>query len=157
MSSLSLLFGRSGLFSVFVLLFINFVMMKQTRNSRLCSPFPFYEIGTRADANIHKAFACRYLSNNICTGCLAMDPWLLFPRMLLFTDTLLFLERVGSEGVAARSWVTWRKLHWSPFEHWPFICPLVTGTFSSFNANSSLSTLDHGSRFNSAMPGVKVS
>ena len=35
--------------------------------------------------------------------------------------------------------------------------PLVTNTFSSFNANDSLSTLYHGSRFNSPMLGVKVS
>ena len=31
------------------------------------NPFHFYRIGTRADAKIHKAIACRYLSNNICT------------------------------------------------------------------------------------------
>ena len=38
-----------------------------------------------------------------------------------------------------------------------FFFPLVTDTFSSFNANDSLSTLDHGSRFNSPVSGVKVS
>ena len=31
------------------------------------NPFHFYIIGTQAGANIHKAFACRYLSKNICT------------------------------------------------------------------------------------------
>ena len=31
------------------------------------NPFHFYGIGTRVDANIYKTFACRYLSNNICT------------------------------------------------------------------------------------------
>ena len=31
------------------------------------NPFHFYRIGTRADANIHKAFSYKYLSNNICT------------------------------------------------------------------------------------------
>ena len=34
---------------------------------RLSNPFHFYRIGTQAGANIHKAFACRYLSYNICT------------------------------------------------------------------------------------------
>ena len=38
-------------------------MRKQT----LVSRFIFKRIGTRADANIHKTFACKYLSNNICT------------------------------------------------------------------------------------------
>ena len=38
-----------------------------------------------------------------------------------------------------------------------FFFPLVTDTFSSCNTNDSLSTLYHGSRFNSPMPGVKVS
>ena len=38
-----------------------------------------------------------------------------------------------------------------------FFFPLVTDTFSSFNATHSLSTLYHGSRFNSPVPGVKVS
>ena len=31
------------------------------------NPFHFYRIGTRAHANVHKTFACRYLSNSICT------------------------------------------------------------------------------------------
>ena len=35
--------------------------------------FLFHEIGTRADANIHKAFACRYPSNNICT---VVEEWI---------------------------------------------------------------------------------
>ena len=38
-----------------------------------------------------------------------------------------------------------------------FFFPLVTDTFSSCNANDSLWTLYHGSRFNSPMPSVKVS
>ena len=38
-----------------------------------------------------------------------------------------------------------------------FFFQLVTDTFSSFNANDSLSTLHHGSRFSSPMRGVKVS
>ena len=31
------------------------------------NPFHFERIGTRADAHIHKAFAYKYLSDNICT------------------------------------------------------------------------------------------
>ena len=42
-------------------------MRKQTLVSSLKNPIHYDRIGTRADAIIHKAFACRYLSNNICT------------------------------------------------------------------------------------------
>ena len=38
-----------------------------------------------------------------------------------------------------------------------FFFPLVTDTLSSFITNDSLSTFYHGSRFNSPMPGIKVS
>ena len=38
-----------------------------------------------------------------------------------------------------------------------FFFPLVTDTFSSLKVHDSLSTLYQGSRFNSPMPGVKVS
>ena len=38
-----------------------------TTYHQLCKPFHFCRIGTRADANIHKAFVCRYSSNNIFT------------------------------------------------------------------------------------------
>ena len=92
-------------------------------------PFHFYRIGTRADASVHKAFAYRYLSNNL-HGCRRMDPSLPLPRVLLFLDTLRPRDTVGSEGVAAvcsgfcaRSWVSWLKLHWSPCKHWPFFTP----------------------------------
>ena len=54
-------------FFCFFWLFINRVMRKQTLVSSLRTRFTFYRIGIRADANIHNAFACRYLSNNICT------------------------------------------------------------------------------------------
>ena len=37
------------------------------------NPFLFHRIGTRADANIHKEFACRYPSNNICT---VVEQWI---------------------------------------------------------------------------------
>ena len=55
-------------------------------------------------------------------------PWLLLPRIHLLLDRLLRRERAGSEGVAAlgfgfccaRSLLSCLKLHWCPFEHWPF-------------------------------------
>ena len=90
-----------------------------------------------------------------------MAPWLLLPWILLFSDTL---QKDGSEGVAAlrsgflgtivtlmpeTALVSFRKLA-SFFE-------LVTGTFSSFNATHSLSTLDHCPCLDSPVPGVKVS
>ena len=37
------------------------------------NPFHFYRIGTQVDANIHKAFACMYLSNFICT---VVEEWI---------------------------------------------------------------------------------
>ena len=62
----------------------------------------------------------------ICTVIEEMAPWLLAPRILLFLDTLRPREKDGSEGVVAlwsgfcaRSSLSCRKLHWSPFEHWP--------------------------------------
>ena len=43
-------------------------MRKQTDTCLLpYNPFHVRRIGTRADANIHKAIACKYSSNNICT------------------------------------------------------------------------------------------
>ena len=103
-----------------------------------------------------------YLSNFICTF---VEEWIhgyLWSWMLLFFDTLRPRDIEGSEGVAAlgsgccaRSLLSCQKLHWSPFE--AFFFPLVTDTFSSFNADQSLSILDHCSCFNSLAPGVKVS
>ena len=60
-------FLGSVFFFCFFWLFINRVMRKQTLVSSLRTRFTFYRIGIRSDANIHNAFACRYLSNNICT------------------------------------------------------------------------------------------
>ena len=126
--------------------------------------FSFVELTLGEDANIHKVVACKYLSNDICTGVEEWKPWLLLPRILLFFDTLRPRVMEGSEGVAAlwsgfwaRSWVSWRKLHWSPLRTMAYFFPLVTDTLSSFNATHSLSILDHCSCFNSPVSGVKVS
>ena len=93
-----------------------------------------------------------------------MAPWLLLPWILLFRTHFDLATTVGSEIVAAvcsgflrAILVSWRKLQRSPFEHWPFFFPLVTSTFSTFNATHSLSIPDHCSRFNSPVPGVEVS
>ena len=128
------------------------------------NPFLFYTIGTRADANLHKAFAYRYLSDKICT---VVGEWTDGYFCLGYFSSSTQLrprDAVGSEGVAAvcpgfcaRSWVSWRKLQGSPSEHWAFFFPLVTETFSSFNADLSLSTLYHCSCFNSPVPGVEIS
>ena len=89
-------------------------------------PFLFQKNDTREDANIHKAIACKYLSNSF-HGCRRMIPGLLLPRILLFLDTLRPRDIDGSEGVAAvgsgfcaRSLLSRRKLHRFPFEQWPF-------------------------------------
>ena len=156
MSSLSLFFLGSSLSSSFGLL-VHQPCNEET-NTRLltCNAFLFDKIGTRADATIHKAFACKCPSNNIYT---VVEEWThgcLLSRILLFLDTLLPYERAGAECVAAVFWFLrtilgwWRKLQRSPCGHRPVFFPLVTETFSSFNASDSLS-------FTSPMPGVNVS
>ena len=70
-----------------------------------------------------------------------MDPWLLLPRILLFLDTLP-RERAGSEGVAALCSGFLRTILGLALETasvslrtLAFFFPLVTSTFSSFNAD----------------------
>ena len=63
-------------------------MREQTLVPGFTSRFCFVKTDTREDANIHKAIACKYLSNNICTVVEEWQPWLLLPRILLFLDTL---------------------------------------------------------------------
>ena len=86
-------------------------------------------------------------------------PWLLLPRILLFLDTLRPREKNGSEGVAAvcsgfcaRSLLSCQKTALVSFRTLANFFPLVTDTLSSFNADSSLPTLEHCSCFNSPMP-----
>ena len=73
------------------------------------------------------------------------------------SSTHFDLATALGSGFCTRSLLSCRKLHWSPFEHWLFFFPLVTNTFSSFNATQSLSILDHCSCFNFPVSGVKVS
>ena len=56
-----------ALFRLFIWLFFNLLMREQTLVSSLTTRFIFNRIGTRADANIHKAISCKYISNSICT------------------------------------------------------------------------------------------
>ena len=52
---------------LFVWLFVNLMLREQTLIPGFASRFCFVRIDTREDANIHKAIACKYLLNNICT------------------------------------------------------------------------------------------
>ena len=93
----------------------------------LCSPLLFCEIDTREDANVHKAIACKYLSNNICT---VVEEWThgylclgCFSSSTLFDLVTRMAQKVWRHlwsGFCARSLLSCRKLQQSPFEHWPF-------------------------------------
>ena len=96
--------------------------------------------------------------------CRRMAPWLLLPRILLFLDTLRPRDKDGSEGVAALcSGFLCAILGFVAETATVFLqtlalfCPLVTGTFSSFNASHSLTIFYHCSCFNLPISGVKVS
>ena len=101
-----------ALFRLFVWLCINLVLRKQTRVSSLAAPQGDFVL-----------VPFKYYLH----GCRRLDPWLLLPWILLFLDTLLPRDTVGSEGVAAvcsgfcaRSWVSCQKLQRSRCEYWPF-------------------------------------
>ena len=67
LSSLSLpCVGRAAFLWFFVWLFINLMMREQTLIPGFATRFCFVKIDTRADANIHKAIACKYIPNSIC-------------------------------------------------------------------------------------------
>ena len=127
------------------------MMREQTLIPGFASRFCFVKIDTREDANIHKTFACKYLSNNICTG---VEEWThgYFRLGYFSSSTLRPRDTVDSEGVAAvcsgfcaRSWASWRKLQRSPCEHWPF-------PFRWKQIPSPSSTPDNPSRFLTTAP-----
>ena len=62
---------------------------------RLCNPFLFCRIDTREDANIHKAIACKYLSNNICT---VVEEGTLMAQKVWRLCVLVFAHVLGFRG-----------------------------------------------------------
>ena len=103
-------------------------------------PIQTYRINIREDANGHKVIWSKYLSSSLCTavdlssqtdsglwGSFVLDA--LLPRVF---------EVGGSEGGSAfgvgfaRSLLSCRKLHWSPFEQWPSCLPLLANSLSPF-------------------------
>ena len=58
---------NSGLYLAFCLVVLQPFDAGTNTYPGLYSPFLFCGVDTREDANIHKAIACKYLSNNICT------------------------------------------------------------------------------------------
>ena len=52
---------------LFVWLLINLMMREQTLISGFAARFDCYRIDIREDANTHKAIACKYVSNSVCT------------------------------------------------------------------------------------------
>ena len=109
------------------LLFIKFCDAETDTCLQPYNPFLFYRIGTRADANLHNEFACRYPSNIICT---VVEQWIhgyfclgCFSSPTHFHLVKGLARKVWRQCVlvfCARSWVTWRKLQRSPCKHWPF-------------------------------------
>ena len=148
---------------LFVWLFINLMMREQTLIPGFATRLFFCKIDTQVDANIHKAIACKYLSNNICT---VVEEWHQSDFCLGY-----FFSSTRFDLVTSRARKVWRLsvsvlLHdrhshaetaLVSFRVLAFFFPLVTGTFSSFNATHSLSILYHCSCFNSPVSGVKVS
>ena len=92
----------------------------------LCIPVQFYRIDIREDAQNSQGDLVQVPFKYYLHGCRRILPDWLLPLTLLFLDALLPRVIDGSEdgtalGVAfARSLLSCRKLHWSPFEHWTF-------------------------------------
>ena len=126
--------------------------------------FFFVQFGTRGGASIHKAIACKYFSNRICT---VVEEWQrgYFCLGYIFSSTHFDLVTSRARKVLAalcsgflRAIVTLMpETALVSFRTLAFFFPLVTNAFSSFNATHSLSILDHCSCLNSPVSGVKVS
>ena len=123
-------------------------MRKLTLVSSLPTRFIFDKIGTRADANIHKEFACGCLWSGICA---VVDEWTngYFCLGCFSSPTHFYL-------VVRLARKVWRQ-YVPVFAHdlgfrdgncngllanTGLFFPLVTDTSSSFNADQSLSTLN---------------
>ena len=136
-------------------------MRDQTLITSFASLFCFV-VDTREDANIHKAIACRYLSNNICTVveewthryfCLGyffssthFDLVSLMARKVWWQCVLVFVHDLGSRDGKCIGLLSNSGLFF----------PLVSDTFSSINTTGSPVTRYHSSCLNSLVPGVKV-
>ena len=119
-------FGNGRSCSAFVRLFVSLMMREQTLIPCFTSQFVFERINIREMPTL-KAISCKNLSNSICTVVEEWIPGLLLPLILLFLDTLRprVIDRSEECGgiwcrFCARSLLSCQKLHWSPFEHWPF-------------------------------------
>ena len=130
---------------------------------RLYIPFQFCRIDTREDANIHKKIACKYPSNSICTvvgewhhGSFCLGYFLSSTHL---TSSEGWLGRCGGSVFWFLGTIVTIMLETASvsLRTLAFFFPLLTDTFSSFNATCFLSILEHCSCFNSPVPGVKVS
>ena len=156
----SSLVGKSSLSSAFCLVVHQPYDAGTNTCPRLCSPFLHCKINTREDANIHKAIACKYLSNNIY---LVVEEWHHGYFSLGYSSSSTHFDLVSLMGGIRVGFLLCAIVTLIPenalvcFRTVAFFFPLVTSTFSSFNATHSLSILDHCSWFNSLVPRVKVS
>ena len=103
------------------------MMREETLIPGFTSRFCFVKLTLGMPIFTRRSIPCKYSSKNICT---VVDEWhhgYFSLGYFLFFDTLRPRDKDGSEGVAAvcsgfwaRSLLSCRKLHWSPFEQWPF-------------------------------------
>ena len=124
-SSISLHVGSDFSWVLFGL-FINLLMCKFKKCVQLYTRFQLKRIDIRAAANIHKtrSRACTF-SNNICT---VVEEWThgYFCQGYFSSSThfnLVLARKVCRQCVlvfAHDLWASWRKLHLSPRENWPF-------------------------------------
>ena len=135
-------------------------MRKQTTVSSFTTRF-ILKKGTRADANIHKAFACKYISKHICTvveewthGYLCLgyfsssthfDLVIRLAQKVRRQCVLVFAHDLGLRGGNCNGLLANTGLFLSTGNKYLFL----------LYRQILIATLDHCSCFNSPMPGVK--
>ena len=127
LSSLSQCLRVVALFWLFAWLFVNLMMREQTLITSFAARFCFAKLTLgwmpiftrRSRASTFQIISARLSKNGTMVSFL---PWWIF----LFFDTLRPRDKDGSESVAAlwsgfcaRSLLSCRELHWSPFDRWP--------------------------------------
>ena len=122
-------FCAVALSTLLIWMFINLVMRKQTLVPSFTSLFSFVvKLTLERMPLFTRRSRAKYPSNNICTvvedwhhGCFCLGHFSPSTHLDLVIR-LAQLRKRGSvcSGFCARSWVSWRKLHQSPCEHWPF-------------------------------------